>query len=345
MQLYNRKAYVVFGPLKKLTLFEGIFITSGESALSLTGGWDDYNAAQLGWPYIGDAKSINDYGRGFSDLRVKFDIKKNLEDNKNKADIYIYNCSRDSYKILQQVNETYVTQLSVGYGEIKDSLFIGDIENSSYYREGPNWILKLEAKDGQHFSQEAIINKSYNEKKSVRDILLDMINSSSFTPRNVCNEAIKWVKENITLDNIVQNGLTVSGRLMDELKEILSNFGASISIQDEKVQILYNDTNNKDNIILISPTTGLIGSPVDKGAEEGLEFKCLLIPMLRPGTLVRIESKIVNDYYRVDNIHYKGDTHGKDWECKCEAVRPTNINTDLTEIAYYPSLHLIPEIY
>jgi len=344
MLLYNRKSYVVFGPLKKLTLLEGTVLVSGESSLNLTSGWNDYSVAQLGWPYVGNTQSISLYGRGFADLRVKFDIKKNLESNLNKSDIFIYNCSKDSYKILQQVNETYAVQLSVGYADIKNSIFIGDIENSLYYREGPDWVLKLESKDGQHLSQEGIINKSYRENKSVKDILLDMINSSEYTPRNAYNDAKKWIQENITLDNIVKNGLAVSGQLKEELKKILSNFGASLSIQDEKVQIIYNNTNNKDNIVLISPYTGLIGSPVDKGSEEGIEFRCLLIPIIKPGTLVRIESKIVNDYYRVDNIEYKGDTHGKDWECKCEASRPQNINTDLTEVKYYNNQYFDVEL-
>ena len=337
--LYNRRVFVIFGPTRKLSLVEKTFITSGSSPLNIIGGWDDLSIASLGWPFVELASLPKENNRGFSDLKVSFSIKKTLESKENEADIEIYNVSKDSYKLLQQVNETHQVQLVIGYGESRDSIFLGNIENSFYTREGPNWILNIKGKDGQELIQDTIINKSYREGFIIKDVLIDMIESSNIIPEGAYKNAKKWIKEHLSSDRKTQNGLSVSGRLIDEINKLLGEVGAFLSIQDEKAQIIYNNSNTKDDIILLSPSTGLIGSPIDKGSEEGIEFRCLLIPLIKPGSLVKIQSKTIkNEFYRVDTVFYKGDTHGNDWECRCEATRPSNVFTDLQEIKYYDNL-------
>ncbi len=342
--LYNRKVYIAFGPTRKLNLVEEVFITSGTTPLNIFGGFDNLSVASFGWPFIELATPLKDENKGFSDLRVSFVITKTLESKENEADIEVYNVSRDSYKLLQQINETYSIQLSVGYGNYIHSLFLGNIEKSTYHREKSDWILTIKGKDGQEISQDTIINKSYREGFDLKSVLLDMINSTNVLSKDAFKDAKKWISEKLDSVKKTQNGLTISGRLVNEINKILSEFGASLSIQDEKAQIIYDNSNNNNDIVLLNPSTGLIGSPIDKGTEEGIEFKCLLIPIIKPGTLVKIQSKTINDYYRVDKITYKGDTYGNDWECKCEAIRPTNIITDLPEVKYYDSIPIEQEL-
>lgn len=341
--LFNRRVYVTFGPIRQLSLVENTFILSGTSPLNIIGGWDSMSVANLGWPFVGINNPQKD-NRGFSGLRVSFDIKKTLEQTENDANIEIYNVSKDSYKLLQQINETYIVQLSVGYSNLIDTIFIGNIENSYYYREKSSWILNIKGKDGQESIQDNIVNKSYRAGFDLKSALLDMIKTSNILPKGAYDNAKKWVENKISLGTKTQNGLTISGRLIDEINKLLNEFNASLSMQDEKAQIIYNDSNNEDNIFLISPSSGLISSPKDKGSEEGLEFRCLLIPKLKPGSLVKIESSTIDDFYRIDNIIYKGDTYGNDWECKCEATKPTNIVTDLPIIKYYNNIEIEKEL-
>jgi len=341
--LFNRNVYITFGPIKKLYLVENNFALSNISPSNIVGGWNSISVMNEGWPFI-EPNNPQKYNRGFSKLRVSFDIKKTLEQTENDANIEIYNVSKDSYKLLQQVEETHIVQLSVGYENLIDTIFIGNIENSYYYREKSNWILNIKGKDGQENIQDNIINKSYRPGFDLKSVLLDMIKSSNVLPKGAYDSAIKWIEDKLSSGKKTQNGLTISGRLIDEVNKLLSEFNATLSIQDEKVQIIYKNSNNEDNIFLISPSSGLIGSPKDKGADEGLEFKCLLIPKLKPGSLVKIESNTINDFYRVDSIIYKGDTHSNDWECKCEASKPTNIITDLPIIKYYNNIEIEKEL-
>jgi len=341
--LFNRNVYVTFGPIRQLSLVENTFILSGTLPLNIIGGWDSISVANLGWPFVGINNPQKD-NRGFSGLRVSFDIKKTLGQTENDANIEIYNVSKDSYKLLQQINETYIIQLSTGYGDLIDTIFTGNIENSYYYREKSSWILNIKGKDGQELIQDSIINKLYRAGFDLKSALLDMIKTANVLPKGAYDNAKKWIENKISLGTKTQNGLTISGRLIDEINKLLSEVGASLSIQDEKAQIIYNNSNNEDNIFLISPSSGLIGSPRDKGIEEGLEFKCLLIPKLKPGSLVKIESNTINGYYRIDNIIYKGDTHENTWECNCEATKPTNIITDLPIIKYYNNIEIEKEL-
>jgi len=340
--LYDRKAYVIFGPSKELSVFEGGFITSG---LSTGESNNVLNITQLGFPYINLDDPFEKDNKGFRDLRIVFSIEKTLESKENDSTIEIYNVNEDSYKMLQKIDDTYLIQLSVGYGdESKNSIFIGNIENSFYTRDKANWTLTIKGKDGQEIIQNSLINKSYREGFDIKSVLTDMLDSTNVSTKGVFKEAKKWILENLTSAKRTQNGLTISGRLIDEVNKLLAEVGASMSIQDNKAQIIYDDSNSKNDIILLSPSSGLIGSPVNKGKEEGIEFKCLLIPLIKPGVLVKIESKSINDYFRVDKVNFKGDTHGNDWECECEAVKPSNINTDLSEIRYYNNLLIEEEL-
>jgi len=342
--LYNRKAYIAFGPVRKLNVAEQVFITGGTTPLNILTGFDNIGVANLGWPFVDLATPLKDDNKGFSDLRVSFVVEKTLESKENEADIEVYNISRDSYRLLQQITETYSVQLSIGYGESSHSLFLGNIEKSSYHREKADWILNIKGKDGQEVLQDTIINKSYREEFDLKSVLIDMISSTDILSKDAFKDAKKWINEKLTSVKKTQNGLSISGRLVNEINKLLSEFDASLSIQDEKAQIIYNNSNTNNDIVLLNPSTGLLGSPIDKGKEEGIEFRCLLIPIIKPGSLVKIQSKTINDYYRVDKIIYKGDTYGNDWECRCEAVRPTNIITDLPEIKYYSSLPIEQEI-
>lgn len=334
--LYDRKIYAVIGPRKQLNVSESIFVTSG---ITLLGGGNILTANQMGFPFINVEPQVDD-SKGFADLRVAFNITKDLEKAENKATVSIFNVNEDSYKMLQKVNETYYMSLCVGYGDgSKSQIFYGNIEKSSFTRDRADWILTIESKDGQDLIQNSIINKSYRENMTVKDILLDMINSSTTLTQDAFSNTKKWIVEKLSTNSKkTNNGLTISGKLLDEANKLLKEVGATLSIQDGKAQVIFVDSNNKTDIVLLSPNSGLIGSPINKGADEGIEFRCLLIPLINPGGLVKIESRYIADYFRVDRVQFKGDTHGSDWECLCEAVKPSNIDRNLQEIQYYDNV-------
>jgi len=319
-KLFNRQAYVVAGPVETIT-----------------------GVTELAWPYIKLDKPIPKNNVAFTGLKTAFTVKKNLEKKENEADIEIYNVSKDTYSILEGTDEIYKVKLIVGYGEAKHQLFFGDIEEASYVKDGPNWVLIITGKDGQKDIQDSLIDKSYRGGSDLKNILIDTI--KSLPSENFANfkDSLKWIKDNIIDGKKTNNGVTLTGKVFDNLQVLLKSFNASMSFQDGKAQIIWDNSNTKDDIVLISPSSGLIESP--KRKDEGIEFRCLLIPLLKPGALIKIESRSITDYFRIDNIDFKGDTYGNDWECRCEATKPSNIVTTLPKIQYYKSLSIEDELY
>jgi len=229
--------------------------------------------------------------------------------------------------------------------EIHNKLFGGDIEESNYTREGPNWVFTIKAKDGQTVMEETIINKSYTGGMILKDAMLDMIRDSSEKTKDktklfFTKKVKKWIEDNVSSNFKIDSGLSVTGKLIDQFDKFMDEIGGKLSVQDEKLEIIWKDSNNKNDIVLLSPNSGLIGSPVRK-KDNYIEFTSLLIPMISPGGLVKIESRQINDYYRVDKVNYIGDTHSQSWICRCECIKPTNIDKSSPEIQYYEVINNI----
>lgn len=332
--LFQRNAYVIFGPVtyytkgSTITPSEQIFISSG-----LTQDAKSFSVSNTGWPFINIFNPPTETNKSLAGLRTSFEIKKTLSTAENQGTIKIYNINNDTWGLIKGYNETYKVYLVIGYENDTHGIFVGDIEKASRYREGPNWICEIKAKDGQNILQETYINKSYKEDTDIKDILVDLLDKGKNILKEQTKNAISWLKDNLERGKKVQQGLSISGNLLENINKLLKPYDASLSIQDDKIQILYDDSNNKGTCYIISPDSGLINSPVSKN--EGIELKCLIIPMLKPGDLIKVESREYNDYFKIENIDIKGDTHTNLWECDIEAVRPTNIFPSVTDTKYW----------
>ena len=83
----------------------------------------------------------------------------------------------------------------------------------------------------------------------------------------------------------------------------------------------------------MSAATGLIGTPsrivaaarkvgqIEIQAIDGVAFRCLLRPQIRPGVLVTLDSDAVQGVYRVEAARYEGDTAGGPFEVQAEAYQ------------------------
>ena len=337
--LFNRNVEVMWGPVREIITSTPFLVTSATEGLNVV------NASDSGWPFF-DYLNPPLMNKTASKLKIEFNIKKDFEKSENEATIKIYNLRQDKYLITEDESSTkYKVYLFVGYGETYRKLFGGDIEESSYVKEGPNWVFTIKAKDGQTVMDETIINKSYTGSMILKDVMLDMIKDSSDKTKDqtklfFTKKVKKWVEDNVSNSFKVDSGLSVTGKLIDQFDKLMDEIGGKLSVQDEKMEIIWKDSNNKNDIVLLNPNSGLIGSPVRK-KDNYIEFKSLLIPLISPGGLVKIESRQINDYFRVDKVDYIGDTHSQSWECRCEGVKPTNLDTSPPQIEYYKTINNI----
>jgi hypothetical protein len=104
------------------------------------------------------------------------------------------------------------------------------------------------------------------------------------------------------------------------LTDFCRSAGLEWSIQDGALQFLDLGAALSVQPYILSPDSGLIGAP--KIATDGkLNAQTLMLPGLRPGLPVVVESAYVKGTFRVIQCEYSGATHGDDWGVKLIADR------------------------
>ena len=253
-------------------------------------------------------------------LRVTFDITKTNKKAANNAKIMIYNLN-ESNKSLLKTKEDLSLTLEIGYGINNiDLLFTGDIVRSSTGRSGPDFISTIEVDDGDQALTTATIDKSYVAGTNLKTVINDSLQSMKDAGQIVIG-SINSIK-----DDIAQNGFTASGLASSVIDQITKKQGLEFSVQDNETQILGVDEDTGEEAIVLTPTTGLIGSPriglIGKEATktDGIEFKALIqTTRFKPGRVAQIKSREVDGFFKILKSKFTGDTHAPAWFVTCEA--------------------------
>jgi hypothetical protein len=120
-------------------------------------------------------------------------------------------------------------------------------------------------------------------------------------------------------------GITLAGRVSDELSRLLEPLGLGWSVQDGELQILGERGLAPGQAILLDQAAGLIGSPEvappsKPGKKPTTTLSCLLMPEARPGVELKLASRTANGRYRIAEAGHVGDTHGPDWTTNMEVT-------------------------
>lgn len=268
--------------------------------------------AQLWNRKIGFSFGIKGFlGIKITDLRITFVIGKTSDSNVNTSKIKVYNLNERSRTILEQGGDL-VAILEAGYTDTGlEVLFKGEIDKSQFRRMGSNWVTTIFVKDGNTAITKTHFEKSYAGPIDLKAIAEDITQ----TLRNEADIVIKDLK-NLSSD-IIQNGFSANGLASRILDNIVEKQGLEWNIQDGELQIIAPDSSD-DEAIVLTPETGLIGSPVRR--ESGIEFRALLQPKIKPGRAVKIESRNLSGLFRIRQAQFKGDTHGTPWFVTAVAV-------------------------
>ncbi len=250
-------------------------------------------------------------------LRVAFEIEKTSESNPNTARITIYNLGAENWTLLEST-EPMVISLEVGYGDSLEEIFHGDITKSSFSRQGPDTVAIIEADDGGQAIREAKIDKSYKSGVSLKTVIKDVVTVIKDAGRVAIDQVLIKLKSDDIPDKKTQTGLSISGPAKDIMSKMMGIFGLEWHIQDNELKILEPTGNDGEEAVILTPKTGLIGSPIRR--EDGIEFTALIQPNIRPGRLVKIESNKVNGDFRVRTAKFIGDNFDQPWYVTAEAI-------------------------
>jgi len=242
-------------------------------------------------------------------LRIVFDLEKNKRGPEaNKGTINVYNLN-ETTRVLSQQPDTIVI-LEVGYGENFEQLFIGNISKSATKRQGANMVTILTVGDGEKAMREVHFDKSWEGKVSIKTCIKEVADTFR-TAGGIIVGNLANVFASVD-DKKEQSGLALSGMAKDVMADLVGKLNLEYSIQDNNFQLLQPDQGTQDDAILLTPQTGLLGTPAKRG-DDGVEFVSLIIPGLGPGRLVTIHSEHIFETFKVTKATYRGDTHGQPW--------------------------------
>lgn len=258
-------------------------------------------------------------GTIIKDLRISFNVEKTDTESANKAEIQIYNLTDDTSNKIGKAGNFVI--IKAGYiDEGINNLFFGNVTYSLSKKTGTEKILQIQAVDGVNNIQDINITVTYNAGTTIQKIFNDM----------VLLYGLPLTNTNLILPGQYVNGYVFTGKVKDALSQVLGRLNLSWTIQNNQLVVIESDKAIERTGLLISPNTGLIGSPeilIDTDTEPTEEppvkykIKCLLFPQLFPGVEFKLQSEKVNGTFKIETAKFTGDNYEGDFVCELEAVQ------------------------
>jgi hypothetical protein len=230
---------------------------------------------------------------------IDFEIVRNYLSSGCNSRITIFNLGENSRSQIRKDQYEYAlyksVSLNAGYGNDLSTLFIGQVDQAWSVRQGVEYSTVIEAHDTGQTPQLADVSTSYKAGTSNRSIILDLI--SKLEQYGIQPGAIG------NIDGKLTRGAAYSGNAIDILRDLT---GGSFFIDAGRANVIFNDEFIDGGEFLISPETGLIGTPVQQGFKTTLDM--LLEPKLFIGRKIRIEidtEKNFNGSYKVIALKHK----------------------------------------
>ena len=259
-------------------------------------------------------------------IRVSFSITMDDLRDVNNGDINLYNLAEDTLGYLEKKDSSII--LKVGYGDEDPSvLFIGNIV--SYYSEKTDscdTITRITAKDGYVPLIYKQLSLSFPENSTSKQIIDKITADLNLTKGDYS-----------ALPNYVyKQGFSFIGSVYLGLSQVLDRIGYDWTVTNNVLVLFKIGETNKNTIgYLLSNETGMLGKPrrlkesnvkkkvKNNESSDGWEINCLIIPQIKPKSVIKVESENVNGYFVVKSIISKGDndsTQPSSFSSKIKAI-------------------------
>jgi len=240
-------------------------------------------------------------------LRCQFDVEGDDNSAPNKATLKVWNLNESHRKLLQK---KWPLVIEAGYVDEIQQIYTGDISFIDHRMEGVNWISTIESGDGEKAVSQKRFKKSYGANTSINTLLSDVAGSLGIGLGNLTKKLAAGALR--TGFRSFSEGVVVNGQSAKILDKYLASSGYQWSIQDGQIQVLGPDETTQEQAIVLSRTSGLIGSP-EVGEKGVVTAKSLLRGGIRGGRKVKVESRMVDGFFKCTKVAHTGDTWAQDW--------------------------------
>lgn len=251
-------------------------------------------------------------------LRVAFKVRKTLSKEPNTAEITVTNLAESTRRQLQ--GKAIPVVLSAGYVDNEAVIFTGDARFIDHVREGADWSTRIKCGDGERAYQFQRFKGSFAPGTPIADVIRACAASLSLNTGNLNDALAKPFRGGRTT---FRNGFSANGDAIDVLESLLKSAGFTVSIQNGALQILQGGAAVPTSAVLLSSSTGLVGSPElgtpeKKGQPPRVKAKSLLQPKIVCGGVVELQATGFKGQFRVETVEHSGDTDGGEWYTSLE---------------------------
>jgi hypothetical protein len=258
-------------------------------------------------------------GTRIDSVRIRFRVEKTDKPDANQVEAELYNLAPETRSKCQDRDAVIV--ISAGYkSEGEQVIGIGDVHRYETLYPAPEIITRINCGDGLNSLRESRTTLSYKPGVPLKQILGDIAKSMN----------LKQLTTDAILNGTYRNGFAFSGQSSEALSKVTNAFGLDWSIQNGHLQITEKGKPANKKAVLLTPETGLIGSPqrVDDVSTDskkhakmpGIKVECLLNPRIEPGGVIEVRSREQKGFFKVITVEHRGDTHSDDWKSTVEAV-------------------------
>jgi len=178
----------------------------------------------------------------------------------------------------------------------------------THAKQGPDIVTQIECGDGEVAYQEAKLDKSFGPGVTLNEIVSELVRATGLQVGIIKDLPVK----------VFQQGLSITGSVREQLNKIKRTFDVEWSIQDGNLNILKIGSSDNEEVIVLTPQTGLVGTPEE--TERGWKFRSLLQADIRPARRIRVESFAVTGNFVTEKVLHQGDLRGAEWISEVEAV-------------------------
>ena len=256
-----------------------------------------------------------------SDLHVQFKVVKTVRMEPTTLDLAIFNLSPHTRAGMAAKYSKVI--LNAGYAGQLGQVFSGKSRTTDHEKVAPDVVTRIQGGDGEQQYQFGRVNLSFSPGAQYSDVVAACAKGMGIGLGNLQSALVPPFRKGLTQ---LTGGYSAHGSASRELDRLLKSLGFEWNIQDGQLQILPMDQASTESIYLLTPDTGLLGSP-QHGAPDRMGFtsmtliaKSLLLPAIRPGRRVQIKTQSINGVYRVQKVTYSGDTAGDEWFNEMELI-------------------------
>jgi hypothetical protein len=267
--------------------------------------------------------------------QITFDVSKsadNKRNNGNSAVIEIYNLSDSQIKLLE--SDYLEVNFEVGYKESgAHTLVVGNVTETSTVKSGNDYVTQLKIGEGYTDLNHQRLAQMVSPGKTVADVIEEI--------RQQMPGVARGAYTGTNLNNPIIFGWRLKGTPRDMLMKLCESQNLEYNVNAGVLNVsAENGLLSKDTQLapVLNASTGLIDLPFytsetgrkpkkGKKRRRGVQFKALLNTDIVPGKIVKLESKWITGFYRVNSARFSGDFRGNDWyvECFCSEVQAEDL--------------------